>query len=354
MSQDSSEHFRVFAASLERAIAEYEKVDPSEFSTIQKQQIEKLVHLENEWRLAVIKHRNGKRAYSSFIEYICEENKNVLTARPFFRERQKIFTSSITVALKKKDWRKLFRFRINWNFINFVMNSVKWHPGSLVVELSKQIAATRHQLVIMNLPLAIHRSRIFWSRTPKSHLSFMDFTSIATTGLISAIDKFVLPYSPVFCSVAIGRMVGNFIEDYSATTIHFFPTDRRKIYRANKFLSRHAKGDYEVNDLVVAVNKNDIKHDGSGSEIKQKERQKTSDIEIVDLVAAASTVSADTKAPGEHDVPDNVARYEAPEDCRPDVQYERIELTREVYRIMETLPLIDRKLLRLKGIDSPL
>jgi DNA-directed RNA polymerase specialized sigma subunit len=223
------------------------------------------------------------------------------------------------------------------------MKAAKWRRGGVVEKLAEEIAALRNELVEVNLPLAISRSRIFWSRTPKSHISFMDFTSIATEGLISAVDKFELPYKPVFASVAIGRMTGNFIEDYSQTMLHFFPSDRRKIYRANKFLSRHSKGEFEIKDLVAAVNKDSTKS------------QRTTEHEIAELIAAASTVSADTKAPGDNseDVPDNVARYEAPEDWRPDVRFEKNERMQALYSAVEKLPLIDRKLLKLLGVYTP-
>jgi len=342
MSEDSSEHFRSFATSLELAIAKYGHLSEESVSEIQKKQVEKLVELETQWRLTLIKHSNCERVYMAFIEHICDERRNVLTARPFFRERQKVFTKLISVILKNRSPRRLMAFHVNWHFINFAMKTVKWRDNSPMVRLTKAIMKARTELVEMNLPLAISRSRIFWSRTPKSHLSFMDFVSIATEGLLSAVDKFVLPYSKVFCSVAIGRMVGNFIEAYSNTMLHFYPTDRRKIYRANKFLSRHTKGGYELDQLVTEVNK------------EAATRQLTSQSEISDLVAAASTVSSDTKAPGEIDVPDNVARFEAPDDCRPDVRYEKAEILASMYTATSKLSLIDKKILRMKGLDIPL
>jgi DNA-directed RNA polymerase specialized sigma subunit len=342
----SSEHFRQFAKSLESRISWYED-ENSENAVIvidlQKDRVERLVALEDRWRLAVIQSKNGEKVYQAFVSLIRDVRRNVLTARPFFRERQPVFTRSISKALKKRNWRKLYKFRINWSFISFAMKAAKWRRGGVVEKLAEEIAALRNELVEVNLPLAISRSRIFWSRTPKSHISFMDFTSIATEGLISAVDKFELPYKPVFASVAIGRMTGNFIEDYSQTMLHFFPSDRRKIYRANKFLSRHSKGEFEIKDLVAAVNKDSTKS------------QRTTEHEIAELIAAASTVSADTKAPGDNseDVPDNVARYEAPEDWRPDVRFEKNERMQALYSAVEKLPLIDRKLLKLLGVYTP-
>lgn len=353
MSQDSSEHFRSFASSLELAIARYGHLTEEKVEELQKKQVEKLIQLETNWRLTLIKHNNCEKAYTAFIAHICDERKNVLTARPFFRERQKVFTKSISVALKKRAWRRLLKFHVNWYFINFVMKSMKWRANSPMVRLTNEIAKARIELVETNLPLAISRSRIFWSRTPKSHLSFMDFISIATEGLLSAVDKFVLPYSKVFCSVAIGRMVGNFIEAYSDTMLHFYPTDRRKIYRANKFMSRHVKGDFEIEQMVTEVNKaNKV---NSKTVVKQlTPKQLTSQSEITDLVAAATIVSADTKAPGDVDVPNNICRFEAPDDCRPDVRYEKAQTLNAMYTATSKLSLIDKKLLRMKGLDISL
>lgn len=343
MSEDAGHHFRQFAGILEKAIAKYDShyghLGKAEVFEMQKGQVERLATLEEDFRRALIKHHNGRLVYQAFVRHICDERRNILAARPYFRERQPIFTESISVALKERAWRRLFKFHINYQFVAFALKVVSWRPGSKVVKISRQIADARNELVEMNLPLAISRSRIFWSRTPKSHISFMDFIQIATEGMMSGIDKFCGPYSEVFRSVLIGRMVGNFIESYSDTVLHFFPTDRRRIYRANKFLSKYPHGGFDVDELANIVNK-DV-----------GPRHITSPVEIAELIAAASIVSSDTKSPTEQNVPDNVARYEAPPEARPDVQVEQAEALFGVRSAASELSLLDRKLLGLKGVN---
>jgi hypothetical protein len=113
------------------------------------------------------------------------------------------------------------------------------------------------------MPLAIAQAKQFWHKAPSAtkdtRFSFMDFVQIAADGLMSAVDKFVLPggleANPalirVWRAVAIGRMKGNFIEMFSETTIHFFPQDKRKLYRANKHLKEFS-GQIDFERLAVA------------------------------------------------------------------------------------------------------
>ncbi len=343
MIDESMGHYKVFGKVLKRSIAQYghlaEAGDEAGMRAIQKEQIERLAALEEKFRLALIKHGNGPAVYSAFTTHITEVRKNILAARPFFRERQEVFTTQIARALEARNPPRLYTCRVNYQFVNFAMKSAKWNPGARPVKLARQIAEVRWELVILNMPLAISRSRMFYGRTPKSHLSFMDLVQHAAEGLISAIDKFELPYTPVFRGVACNWMTGNFIEAYSETMLHFFPKDKRRIYRANKFRARFPHGGYSATDLVTAVNQ-----DLEGS-------ARTTEDEIQDLVAACSPVSADTKAPGEtEDVPDNVARYEAPEECRPDVRVERADLRARLLEAASGMSIADQKLMWYRGI----
>jgi len=195
-------------------------------------------------------------------------------------------------------------------------------------------------LVVMNLPLVVSRARIFWSRTPKGHLSFMDFVQIGVEGLIAGVDKYSGEYMDNWCGVAIGRMTGNFIESLSQPVLHFYPTDRRKLYRANKFLSKHLKGGFSIEDMVKHVN------DNAGK------KQETSDEELLNLMAASGILSTDTRPPGDEDnVPKNVAKFEAPYEERPDVMAEHNEVTAKMRLAITSLPIFDQKLLRLRGIS---
>lgn len=341
---DESEEFRIFSKRVEAQIEKYghgKFHDIKDWDGIQKEQVERLISLEIEFKKTLIRHRWGKRVYEAFISFICDEKKNILFARPYFRTRKEEFhgDNGIVRILEQRKWRSLLKYPINYLFVAFVLKAAPWTPKSKIVQLADRIKATRIELMEMNLPLAISRSRMFWSKTPKAHLTFFDFIQFATEGFMSGIDKFTPPYDDIFRSVLIQRASGIHIEEYSKTHLHFYPADRRKIYRANKFLSRHTQGGYEQDDLVASINV-DIPAD-----------KHTNGDEVNDLLLAASTVSADTRAPGDVDVPNNICRYEAPEDLRPDILVERNELVTKLYNMISLLPLIDQKLLRMKGVN---
>jgi DNA-directed RNA polymerase specialized sigma subunit len=176
----------------------------------------------------------------------------------------------------------------------------------------------------------------------------MDLVQISCEGLMSAVDKFVLPYSKVFRSVAIGRIVGNFIENYSETLIHFYPQDKRKIYRANKTISRQPVRGLDMIDfdhLVDEVNK----------EVEKSQMTNTS--EISNLLAAASHVSADATPPeteNESRPSSAVGRYADDVSCQPDYQVENAQLKHVFHQASQWLTWIERKLLRMKGIELPI
>ena len=225
-----------------------------------------------------------------------------------------------------------------------------WKPHSPVTRLYRQIHALREELISTNMPLALNRARLFFSKTPASHLAYMDLVQISSEGLMSAIDKFCLPFTSTFRSVAIGRMVGNFIENYSETQLHFYPVDKRKIYRANKFAGKHVSG-IDPQKLTEEVNK-DVDN-----------AYKTNPDEIMSLMAASSCVSADTgtvRGIGSSDgddsinVPKLVDRFQAPDDTRPDVRVEQQDALASMYTsIREVLTEVERKFLRLRGVAVP-
>jgi DNA-directed RNA polymerase specialized sigma subunit len=337
---DDSEHFNQFRIAVEKAIAKYNTSDQDTVE-LQRKQVDHLSDLENKFRQALIKDPNGNAAYLNFIEYILDDKKNILVARPYFRVRRKTFAAEISQAIRDRDVKRLQKFHINYHFIMFVKKGLMF--GTEVNHWIGEIVKARHELIEMNLPLVINRAHIFWSRTPKSHLSFMDLIQIGTNGLISGIDKYVGEYSKGWIGVGIGRVVGDLISHYSSTLLHFYPGDKRKIYKANKFKSRHIHGDYEIEDLV--------------KEVSKAEGIETTEDEIISLMAATSIVSADTSTPDnseETNVANNISRYEAPEESRPDVQVEMVEAQKMMQTAISKLSLFDRKLLRLKGLDISL
>ena len=341
MSIDDSDHFQNFAKSAEKAIAAYGHVPEEDMTEMQRNQVEELSRLEVAFKKALINDRYGDDAYLYFISYIIDTKKNILVARPFFRERRSKFATHVSKAIRDRNVNALQRHHINYHFINLIMKSFKF--GAEVVSAYKKVKAARQELITMNLPLVINRAVIFWRRTPRSHLSFMDLIQYGVEGLIAAVDKYCGEYSKVYRSVIIGRVVGTLIENYSAKMLHFYPADKRKLYRANKFKSKHLNGDYETEDLVDEVSK------AVGNE--------TNSEEILGLMAAATIVSADVPMMNDENevsVSDSISRYAAPEELRPDLLFENVEAQVMMQRAIAKLNLFDKKLLRLKGVEVSL
>lgn len=341
MSTNYDQHFRHFASSLEAVIAGYGSTD-EDFTARQKRQVETLVHLEMEFRKALIRDKAGPDVYKAFVRYIVSHRRNILAARPFFRERQDIFKRDISPVLRENQDRALYRFNINYPFIAFAMKNGKFNRRTRVWKVAQKVTAARAELIEMNMPLAISRARIFKKLTPQSHLEYMDLVQIANEGLIAAVDKFVLPYTPVFRAVIIGRISGNLIEDYSDTMLHFYPSDKRKLYKARK--ARRKTDDMSADAIAEKVNEQaDKNHRTNASEITQ-------------LLAASSHVSLDAPAPetsfvAEDDPSSGIDRYEADPETRPDNIAEKNEVNRILYATISQLSIFEQKLLRLKGLD---
>jgi DNA-directed RNA polymerase specialized sigma subunit len=152
-----------------------------------------------------------------------------------------------------------------------------------------------------------------------------------------AIDKYVLPYSTVFRSVAIGRMTSGFIEDYSGgNQMHYYPTDKNLIYKANKILKTESDADHsKLSEKLNATGSN------------------TTPEEIRNLLDSSSMVSADVPFKTDDKKITNIANTTAIETTnQPDNFYESTELSYKLLKSMDKLSLLEKKFLVLKGILS--
>lgn len=331
------DHFKQFASWLEYEIAKY-GVCEDQFS-----QLTRLLELEEEFRTTLIAHKWGAGVYKDFIHLITEERRNVLSARPFFRERQETFTAEISDGFKYRDASVISRFRVNYRFISFAMGTRNWkYTNKRMRQIFEEIKQLRTEIIEQNMPLVINRARLFFNKTPRSHLTLMDLIQISTEGIIAGVDKYtplngeISPRS--WRGVVIGRITGDLISCYSETQVHFFPADKRKIYRANKFVGKSKDG-LDFHKMAASVNDG---LDGVPA---------TNASEIAGLMAAASVVSADSVMSTDPDAPEPIARFAAPESCRPDNQYEKASVYFGVKHAIAKLSVFERKLLRLKGVD---
>lgn len=342
--------FKIFAQGLEAVLAKVAPVTEHELIVKQRAQIKELVSLESKFRRTLIAHKKGPETYRQFVEHICVERGNILSARPYFRERQEVFTEFISKGLKRGSGPSLYKFKINWTFISWVVKSQGWldsKSGEELRNLVTKIKKSRTQLLEETLPFAISQAKGFYASTPRSHLTFMDIVQIQSQGLLLAIDKFCPPNDKGmteeqsleafrgFRAVAIGIMRRDRVNDYSQTLMHFYPRDRQKIYWANKMLRRFTD-QVDHGQISIEINTNLPTSEHTNSE------------EVADLLAAASTVSADFSLDPEGETVVDMAVAE--ESMRPDFRAEQNELHETLFESIRTLTLLENKLLKLKGI----
>lgn len=311
----------------------------------QKAQVEELMKAEILFKQAILKYKQATEIYKKFLQHIRIRQKNILSARPYFRESAVSFSKRITPAIKAEDIETLKTFDINYQFIKFIRDNWLGPFPKKAEQLFERVHAARERLISLNMPLAINRAKLFYRKTPKGHLSLMDMIGICSLGLIAGIDKYCGQYRSVFRSVLIGRQVGNLIDEYSSTMLHFYPSDKRILYKAHSIRGR--QGIEDVKQLTEAV-KEAFKADAL--EGKSVPRTKIEVGELAGLLGAASTVSADNTTTNEEGERFGVYNY-TPDD-RQDIEgnYVKQEETNEMIEHIKQLPLLHRKVLRLKGI----
>lgn len=310
--------------------------------SLQEDQVMGLLDVERKFKDTILKYRQATEIYKKFLQKVCIQNKNILSARPYFRENAVSFSQKITPAIKESDIETLKTFDINFQFIKFIKDNWLGPFPKRAAQLYDRVYAARTKLIENNMPLAINRAKLFYRKTPRSHLTLMDLIQICKMGLAAGVDKWVGKYSPVFRSVCIGRMVGDMIEGYSQTTLHFYPSDKRILYRANSIRGR--QGIEDIVELTNAVNESYKKDAEEGKSIP---KHNITVSELSALMSAASTVSADATVNDE-----GYGVYHYTQDATQDVEGHFIErdATIKMLSIAKTLPLIHKKILRLKGL----
>jgi DNA-directed RNA polymerase specialized sigma subunit len=335
--QQFDDSFYKLAADVTRAL-ERNKKD----GTTQQQQVEELLDAERKFKAAVLQYRQSTEVYKKFLQLVCVKNRNILSARPYFRETAVNFSKKVTPAIKSSDIEKLKTFDINYQFIKFIRQTWLGPFPKRADQLYNRVHTAREKLIQNNMPLAIDRAKIFYRKTPKSHLSLLDMVGICSLGLAAGVDKWCGKYSPVFRSVCIGRMVGNLIDSYSETMLHFYPSDKRVLYKAHTIRGR--KGIDEVKELTKAVNKSFKEDAKEGKSIPKNEINVG---ELNSLMNAASTVSADSTVNEE-----GYGIYHFTTDPDQDIEGTFIEKESMACMIslIQELPPLHKKVLALKGI----
>jgi hypothetical protein len=347
LDKNDSSHFQFFAEQVKEGIARFGKMNKEEFIENQRKQVDGLADLELAFIQALRDCNRLKEAFDCFYDYIINERKNLLVARPFFRERATKFSKGIMASIKERQYEETAKYHLNFHFVDLVVKKVDFSQNEEVLNIHKKIVQLRKDLVLMNIPLIISRARIFYSRTPRSHLSFMDLVQIGMGGLLAGIDKYAGKYERIWRGVVIGRCTGDLISHYSHTSLHFYPEDRKRLYRANKYLARVAKEEVDDVEMLRQINFESEKKAGKNN------GKKANVDDIRNLLQAASLVSVDIRpsVDDEQECDDNISRIAGPDESRPDCAFELDEGMQLMVKTIKTLPLIDQKILRLKGIE---
>jgi hypothetical protein len=329
--------FYKLATDVTRAIEHNKK-----YGTTQQEQVEELLDAERKFKSAILQYRQSTEVYKRFLQRVCVQNKNILSARPYFRETAVTFSKKVTPAIKASDIEKLKTFDINYQFIKFIRQTWLGPFPKRAGQLYERVHKAREILIQNNMPLAIDRAKIFYRKTPKSHLSLLDMIGICATGLAAGVDKWCGKYNPVFRSVCIGRMVGNLIDCYSETMLHFYPSDKRVLYKAHTIRGR--RGIEDVKELTKAVNQSFKDDAKEGKSVPKNEIQVG---ELSSLMNAASTVSADATVNEE-----GYGIYHFTMDSGQDIENSYIEKESidRMILLAQELPILHRKVLALKGV----
>ncbi len=336
LGREGHEELRRFLTSMERDLAATgapPMSDHRKFYLFQKQKFEDLLVLEDQFRDKLARSKSGRAVYRRFLRFVMK--RGVLSGRPYFRARQDHFNAKIGKTIVAADIDAVVKFRINYRFVRWVL--ADGHVGTQLRDLAAQIAKTRHVSATLLIPLALSRVRLFWSRTQRSHLTYLDMVGTAAEGLLACVDKFVPPFLKVYRAVAIGRITSLLIDKYSETSIHFYPGDKRLLYRANKH-ARKVLGDgleqLDYDDLVQRIR-------------KENPEERIAPRALADMMAAASTVSLE----GTTGLGREVRSMAAPSDEAPDALVERREMMRRAGELAASVQLlIERKLLQMLGM----
>src|ERR1035437_4673109 len=311
--------------------------------TSQKQQLENLLEAELRFKNEILRYkRQSREIYKKFLQRITVTNKNILSARPYFRESAINSSKSITPAIKSNDIEKLKTFTINFNFIKFIKENWLGPFPKRADALYIKVETCRRKLIENNIPLAINRAKLFFRKTPRSHLDLMDLIVISCYGLSQGVDKWSKPeWSKSFVPMLVGRITGPTIESYSQTVLHFFPNDKKVIYRANSIKGR--QGIKDIEELTEAVNKSFVEDAKKGMGIPPV----VTVAQLSELLQSASTVSADTVV-NDEGVP--VYGFTASDKPSAEVQYIEEEEKNSVYLSIGKLSILHKKVLKLKGL----
>lgn len=316
----------------------------------QKAQVQLLLELERKFKYNIQKYQQTVKIYDKFVKMIIDENQNILTARPYFRHRSKFFNENISQNLKDRDAKALMKYDINFQLIDFIVKNWKGSLPERADRYYNEFLEARRILIENNLPLAINRAKLFYRKTPKSHLSLLDLIDICTYGLILGIDNYSGAYTKVWRSTCIGRMTNHMMEEYSRTFLRMYPSDKKILYRANSL--KHRLKIETVEELTKVVNESFKKDAEEGK--KNLPKLPISEVHIRTLLNGTSYISTQVKESDSDSGSESFSIYDYTSDKNQDSAEEALikkDLFDKVIEATKELSVIERKIIKLKGVN---
>lgn len=298
----------------------------------QREMMDKLFKLEDQFRETLISTDKGKLMYKKFVDFIVDDEKNSLTYMIYFREHGPILLNMIKRVFHKEEEKRkpqlLHSLKLNYVFAKWVTDRYKGPKKKVLRQIYKEMGDIRKSICGDNLPLAINRAKMFFMHTPTIHLDYMDVIQSASEGLLVAIDKFTPPYKSVFIGTTIGRMTLNMITESSATLIKLSPKDKRILYRYyNAIKKEKLIEDKKILDYI---------------------RQSFPDVtqESLNALVAATTnmASIDEKREDSLSIIDRTAS-----DSNPEEETAAMDLKAQLRQAIISLSVPERKVVRLKN-----
>lgn len=310
----------------------------------QKQQVDSLLKYEDLFKKEICKYAQSDEIYKQFVIYIIAEKGNILSARPFFREKSTVFNKHISPALKIADIKTLKKYAINYEMVKFIVKNWIGPIPARAKKYLEKVEYYRKLLVELNMPLAINRAKLFYRKVPRNNITLLDMINLCVQGLCTGIDKWSGAYSPVFRSVCIGRMTANLIDAYSQTSVHFVPDDAKILYRANSIRFRNQIENIDI--LAEEINKTLEEDEKDG-----KKAKKITGDELRRLLHAASPISA-TPLPEDDDGESvsGVIEMTPHNEISQEDSVSNLEILNKSFLEIKKMNLITIKLLKLKGV----
>lgn len=293
----------------------------------------KLCNLEVQFSKKLRSTAEGRKVYEKFVYKINRMKGGIKVAKPYFRERQDIFSETVNRAIRENKPDMMYAIPINYKFVRYAMENIT-KPSKKILELHEEIKTTREQIISKYLHLALNKAKVFSKSMYIGYADFSDVLQLANEALVLAVDKYVVDEnSSSFHVMAIGRIVGHLIAYGSApssATIGLH--NQKKLYQIRKLMQKTPG----INNKEMA------------------EILKIAEKDIDELIEATKYSSLDQ--PVNADMEDSsLGDFVADQKCEtnnPHSNTEHSQLVSMLYSKMDQLSIIEQKVLKLKGIKN--